>query len=226
MRFEQRIVDAGGDRAVERHAVHEVEKGALHVGHVAVAVHVLAIEIGDDGEDGRELEKGAVALVGLGNQILRGAETGVRAERVDAAADDDGGIEAAGREHAGHHRGGGGLAVHAGDGDAVLEPHEFGQHLRALDDGNLARVGFDDFRIGGADRGAGDDHGGSGDVAGLVAFVDGGAQLRQAIGDRTAAQIGAGDLHAEVEQDLGDAAHADAADANEVRVLGGGEHGG
>ena len=80
------------------------------------------------------------------------------------------------------------------------------------------------FRIGGADRGAGDDDGGSGDVAGLVALIDGGAQLGQAIGDGAAAQIGARDLHAQVEQDLGDAAHADAADANEVRVLGGGEH--
>ena len=39
-----------------------------------------------------------------------------------------------------------------------------------------------------------------------------------------APQIGAGDLHAQVEQNLGNAAHADAADADEVRVLRGGKH--
>jgi hypothetical protein len=52
-----------------------------------------------------------------------------------------------------------------------------------------------------------------------MTFIDGGAQLGQPVGDRTAAQIGARDLHAQVEQNLGDAAHADAADADEVRVL-------
>ena len=113
---------------------------------------MFAVEVGDHGEDGRELEEGAVAFVGLGDQILRSAEPGVGAERVHAAADDDRGVEAAGGEHGGHHRGGGGLAVHAGDGDAVLEAHQLGQHLGALNDGNLAGVGLDDFRIGRARR--------------------------------------------------------------------------
>jgi hypothetical protein len=92
-RLEQRIVDAGGHRAVKRHLIHEGQKGALHVGHVVVAVHVLAVEIGDHGEDGRELEEGAVALVGLGHQVLRRAQPGVRAQRVHAAAHDHRGIE-------------------------------------------------------------------------------------------------------------------------------------
>ena len=164
MRLEQRVVDAGGDCSVKRHLVHEVEKGALDVGHVVVAIHVLAVEVGDHGEDGRELEEGAIAFVGFGDQVLRGAEAGVGAERVDAATYDDGGIEAAGSEHAGHHGGGGGFAVHAGDGDAVFEAHQLGEHLGALDDGNLAGVGFDNFRVRRADRGAGDDDRGSGDV--------------------------------------------------------------
>ena len=135
---ELRIVEAGRDSAVERHLVHEGEEGLLDVGHVAIAVHVLAVEIGDDGEDGRELEKGAIALVGLSHQILGGAEAGIGAERVDAAADDDGGIEAAGAEHGGDHRCCGRFAMHAGDGDAVFEAHELGEHFGALNDGNLA----------------------------------------------------------------------------------------
>ena len=83
---------------------------------------------------GRELQERAVALVGFGDQVLRLAEAGVRAHGIDAAADDHGGVESAGGEHCGDHRGGGGLAMHAGDGDAVLQAHEFGEHLGALDD--------------------------------------------------------------------------------------------
>jgi hypothetical protein len=59
------------------------------------------------------------------------------------AAHHDRRVEAAGGQHAGHHRSGGGLAVHAGDGDAVLEAHQLGQHLGALNDGNLAGAGLD-----------------------------------------------------------------------------------
>ena len=223
-RSQLRIVDAGGDRAIERHLVHEGQEGALHIVHVAVAVHVFAVEIGDHGEDGRELEEGAVALVGLRNQVLRGAETRIGAHGVDAAANDHCRIEASRAEHARDHRGRGGLSVHTGDGDAVLEAHEFSQHLGALNDGNLASAGLDHFRIGSPHGGAGNNHRRARDVAGFMALVDDGAKLREPIRDRAAAQVGAGDLHPLVEKDLGDAAHADAADANEVCVLRSGEH--
>jgi hypothetical protein len=141
------------------------------------------------------------------------AEAGVGAEGVDAAADDDGGVEAAGGEDAGDHGGGGGFAVHAGDGDAVFEAHELGEHFGALDDGDFAGAGFEDFRITSAETAelvtttcavA--------DVGGVVALVDGRAELGEAVGDGAAAQVGAGDLHAQGEEDFGDAAHADAAD--------------
>ena len=56
-------------------------------------------------------------------------------------------------------------------------------------------------------------------MACLVPLINGRAQLSQAICHRAAAQVGAGDLHAQAKQDLGDAAHADSADADEVRVL-------
>ena len=57
-----------------------------------------------------------------------------------------------------------------------------------------------------------------------MALVNRRTELCQAIGHRTAAEIGAGDFETEAQQNLGDAAHADAADSDEVRVLRGGEH--
>ena len=115
--------------------------------------------------------------------------------------------------------------MHAGDGDAVFEAHELGEHLGTLDYGDFAGPGFFDLRIVIADGGAGDYDCGVTDVAALVALVDGGSQLRETVGDGAAAQVGAGDAHAHGQQNLGDAAHADSADANEVNVLLLDEHG-
>jgi hypothetical protein len=86
-------------------------------------------------------------------------------------------------------------------------------------------VGFDYFRIGSIDRGAGDDDGCADHVSCRVALIDGCAELCQPISDRAALEIGAGDLHAQTEQNLRNSAHTDAADADEVRVLGDSEHG-
>jgi len=116
--------------------------------------------------------------------------------------------------------------VHAGDGNAVFEAHELGQHFCAGNDLNFSGVGFNDFRIALGDGGAGYDYRGTDDVVGVVAFIDGCAELGEAVSDGTTAEVGAGDLHAQAEKDFGDAAHADAADAYEVRVLGGCEHAG
>lgn len=114
--------------------------------------------------------------------------------------------------------------MHARDGDAVLEAHQFGEHFGTLDDGDFSGVGGLDFRIFRIDGRAGNDDRGAGDVFRGVAFVNGGAELRQPIGDLAAAQVGAGDFKAQVQQDFGNAAHADAADTDEVRVLGSCEH--
>ena len=175
------IVVAGDHHAVKRHAVHELDEGALDVVHVAIAVHVLAVDVGDHREDGRELEERAVAFVGFGDQVLRLAQARVGAHGVHAAADDHGGVEPAGGEHGGDHRGGGGLAVHAGDGDAVLQAHQFGQHLGARNDGDVGGARGGDLGIVGANRRAGDDHLGAGDVLGAVAFEDDGAEGGQAL---------------------------------------------
>ena len=190
---QQRVVEAGGGSAVEGYAVHEFDERAFDVGHVAVAVHVLAVEVGDDGEDGRELEEAAVGFVGFGDEVLGGAEAGVGAEGVNPSADDHGGVEvafaAARSEHGGDHAGGGGLAMHSGYGDSVFQTHQFGQHFRALDDGNLARPGFQDFGICGGDCRTGDYYIARRGVGGRVALVDDRAQAGEALCHRRPPQV-------------------------------------
>lgn len=222
---EERVVDAGGGGAVEGDFVHELDEAVFDVGHVAVAFHVFAVEVGDDGEDGGELEEGAVAFVGFGDEVVGGTGAGVGAEEVDATADDDGGVEVAGGEDGGDHACGRCLSVHAGDGDAVLEAHELGEHFGAGDDGNFAEVGFDDLGVVRRDGGGGDDDVGGAGVFGAMALEDDGAEGFEAVGDGGAAEVGAGDGVAEGEEDFRDAAHADAADADEVDALHGGEQG-
>ena len=119
-------------------------------------------------------------------------------------------------EHVGDQRGGGGLAVRAGDRHRRVEPHQLGQHLGAADDGQalgarrlqlgIARLhggGDDDVaRADQIDRIVADEHA---DALGAQA-LDVGAVLLVAALHRVALGV----------QDLGDGAHADAADADDV----------
>src|SRR2546427_13268017 len=54
---------------------------------------------------------------------------------------------------------------------------------------------------------------------GAMAFVDGGAQVAQPLGDDRRLQVGAGDAVAQREQHLGNAAHTHPADADQVNAL-------
>ena len=83
------------------------------------------------------------------------------------------------RQQVRRHRGGGGLAVRAGDRDAVLEPHQLGQHLGAGDDRDLAAARLHDLRVVLADRRRDDHHVDVGHVLGGVALLHHAAQAGQ-----------------------------------------------
>src|SRR5215813_11893620 len=52
---------------IERNLVHEVLETRAHIFHVVVVVHVLAIDIRNDGNRGRKHQKRAIAFVGFNN---------------------------------------------------------------------------------------------------------------------------------------------------------------
>ena len=164
----------------------------------------------------RQLQEGAVALVGFDHHPVAGAQPRVGAVGIDDAAIDHGRVEAAGVEQGRDHRRRRGLAVGAGDRNAALQPHQFGEHLGAADHGNALRARRHQFRIVALDRGRHHDHVGAVDILRLVADRNRDALLAQPRDIGAVGRIRA--LHGvtEIAQDLGDAAHADAADPDEV----------
>ena len=126
-----RMIGAHHREAVERHVLDEGAERVLHRVEGLEVIEMLGIDIGDDGDVGRQLQEGAVGFVGLHHHPVAGAEPRVGAVGVDDAAVDHGRIEVAGVEQRRDQRGGRGLAVGAGDGDAAFQPHQFGQHLGA-----------------------------------------------------------------------------------------------
>ena len=134
------MIEAHHREAVERQVFDEGQKGVLDRVEGLEVVEMLGIDVGDDRDVGGQLQERAVALVGLDHHPVAGAEPGIGAIGVDDAAIDHGRIEPGGVEQRRDQRGRRGLAVGAGDRDALLEPHQLGQHLGAADDGNAPRA--------------------------------------------------------------------------------------
>ena len=111
------------------------------------------------------------------------------------------------------------LAVRAGDGEAGLHAHQLGEHLGARDHRGLQLTRAHHLRVREPHRRRNDDDvGARADAIGVVAERDRRAEARQALGRVARGEIGPGDDETEVQQHLGDATHADAADPNEVNV--------
>jgi hypothetical protein len=115
--------------------------------------------------------------------------------------------------------------VRAGDRDAVLETHQLRQHLGARDRRDLVLARRLDLDVVARDGRRVDDDVGALDVRGLVPDEDLRAQLGEPLDGVTPLLIGPGHPVAEIQQDLGDTGHADAADPHEVDLLVAFKHG-
>ena len=104
----------------------------------------------------------------------------------------------------------------AGDRDAAFQPHQFGQHFGAAHHRDALGARRHQFGIVALDRGRHHQHIGARDILGLVADGDLDALVAQA--SDIGALGGVRALHgiAEIAQDLGNAAHPDTADPDEV----------
>ena len=121
-------------------------------------------------------------------------------EQVKAATDDDGRVDAAVSENCGHHAGGGGLAVGAGNGHAVLHAHQFGEHLGARDDRNQPAMGFKNLGVVGTHCRGGHHHVDIAYIFAAVAVGDLATERGQTPGDLALPEVGSGYLVTEIEQ--------------------------
>ena len=165
------------------------------------------------------MHKGRVALVGFRHQPGAGAQSAVGIRTHQATADHEGRILAGFTQHAGDQAGRRGLAVGSGDCDGLPEAHELGQHLRAPNHRLPGGAGGFDFRIGRIDR-AGNHHDiGVLHVLRAMPDLDAGAEGAQATRDRRLAEIRTLHLVTQVQEYFGDAAHADAANADKMNPV-------
>ena len=79
------VVGAQHGDAVERQALQEIDEGLLQPAEVvAVGLHVVGVDVGDDRDHRRQEQEGGIRLVGLGDEEVAAAQAGVGAGRSSA----------------------------------------------------------------------------------------------------------------------------------------------
>ena len=106
--------------------------------------------------------------------------------------------------------------MRAADGDRLAEAHQLGQHLGAPHDRQQLLARGLELGVGLLDRGRDDDDFGIAEILGAVADEARDALVAQPLHIGAVGLVGALHAIAEIVQHLGDAAHADAADADEM----------
>jgi hypothetical protein len=214
------LVGVDHERAAGPDALREGLERLVDLLHRGVVGVVVQLDVEDDGDLGGVPVEAAVALVGLGDEQLAVAVLRVGRRGVEVAADRVRGAQAEGAQRDGEHGGRRGLAVGSGDGDRPPPGRQGGERLGAVEDGQAAQAGGGQLGVAVA-NGAGDHHAGGvlRQVRRLVAEVHADAQRPQRGGGVRLPRVAAGHLGAAQREDLGDARHARAADADEVRAF-------
>ena len=215
-RLHHRMVDAQHRRAIKRHVFNKFDEAILHPLERAIVVEVLRIDIGHHRNRAVQPQERAIALIRLDDHPVAGAEAGVRAIGIDDAAVDHRRIDAARIKQRGHHAGRRRLAMGAGDGHGVLQPHQFSQHFGAAHHRNAVFQCGDHFGIVALDRRASHHHRRIANVFSGMADHHLDAARAQALNDIALGNVRP--LHgvAEVGHHFCNARHADAADADEM----------
>ena len=197
----------------------ELQKRRFDVVYILVAVQMVLVDVEDDRHGGVEVQKTAVVLAGLEDELIPAAPRGA-AQIVQFPADVYARVAPGGQKHLRQHRGGGGLAVRAADGDGALAalhqlPNEVAAlHLRYAQPRGLGALG-----VVRGDGGGVDDQLRAAHVFRLVADKHLHAMRFQRFGFVRAGAVRAGDLVALVLQKARQPRHGAAAHADHVYAL-------
>ncbi len=215
-----RVVETGDDAAVERHLVGEVDERLLQVVEPAVVFEMLAIDVRNHRHRRKQFEKRSVAFVRFHHHQLAAAESRVAAERAQPPANHRRRIEAGAFEHQRDHRGRRRLAVRPRHRDGEAKAHQLREHLRPRNHRNLPRARFAHFGIRRPHRRRRHHHVCVADVRRVVSVRDANPQRPQPVRDGRPLLVRSRDRVPEIGQQLGDPAHADAANPDEVHPPG------
>ena len=183
-------------------------------------VHVVIFHIGDHGNVGMQLQKGAVALVCLGHQILALAQLGIGAQVRHFAAHDDGRRNPGIVQRHAQHGGSGGLAMRPCHGNALIFVHQRRIDIRAVQAGDAQVTGSQHLRVVMGDGRGHHDGICPADILGLLAAQgDLRSQFDQILDYAAIFPVRAGDLIAQLTHNLGQGAHACPADAYEMNFF-------
>ena len=214
------VVGAQHRETVERQVVQKIHETLFEPRKIAVvSPQMIGVDVGDDRDHRLQMHEGGIALVRFGDQVAPRPEPRIAVGALETAADDEGGVEAAFREHARDQTRGGGFAVSARDRDGVPKAHQFAQHFRARHHRYAPRDRGRNLRIGAVDGARDHHHVRLPQMLGGMAHENFRAQSLEALRHGICLQIRALHLVAQVEQHLGNPSHAAAADADQMYAM-------
>ena len=215
-----RVVRAQHGKAVKWQVVQEIDEALLEPREISlVRAEMIVVDVRDDRDHGLQMHERGIALVGFRDEVAPRAQTRIAVRALQPSADDERRVEAAFGEDARHEARGGGLAVSPRDRHRVSEAHQLAEHFRSRNHRDAVRERRGDFRILAVD-GARHHHDiRLSEILRGMARENPGAEAREPLGHGVRLQVRALYLVAEIEQHFGDAAHAGAADADQVNQM-------
>ena len=192
-------VDTQKGFAVKRHTMDEIHKRLMQFFNaVAVSVHVVFVDIGHDGHNRCQIQERSIGFVGFGNNVFAFTQTGIGPCGVEFAADNESRVKTCRAENRSGQAGGCSFTVRTGNGDTIAEAHQFRQHQRARNHGNLLLQRGNNFRIVFFDGSRGNNYVGAIDVFGSMAGVNLDAESAQMLGNGITRLIRTGNFKAQI----------------------------
>ena len=180
---------------------------------------MLLIDVGYHGNGRRKFQKGAVTFVRFGHNKIALSENGIGADTFQFSADHHCWVQAAFCQDGSDDRSGRCFAMGAGNRNAVLQAHQFSQHFCPWNYRNRRLAGRLDFRIFRIDGRRNHHHIGTFNMLGRMLFKYCAPQAFEAVGNIRFFDVGTRYLVAQVQQQLSNTAHADAADAHKMNMV-------
>ena len=214
---------AVGDHAIGGQGGKLME-GFLDVRQILEIIQVIRLHIQNHRQGGEEIEEGIAVLAAFQNDGISVAHPMARVEQRQITADHDGGIHVRRHQNMGHHRGGRGFSVGAGNADGIfIGLHDLAPGLGPLKHGDPGGSGSGDFRVvvvGGCRT---DDAVRAHDIFRVMANGHGNPLGLQLSGRGRRAHIRARDFHAHSLEDQAQGPHGNAANSNQMHMAAGGQ---